>query len=99
MIFQIRNCELLRLCDEAIDAVFLFLSERFDQVDSWPMLKIHDIFINSANEIFSSNLTEELKQFGGIVNLEALRELPVYVEIYNMENSAKLKKITLISTM
>ena len=51
----------------------------------------------------SSNLTEESKQFGGIVNLEELkaqlRELPVYVEIYNMENSAKLKKITLVSTM
>ena len=67
------------------------------------MLKIHDVLINSANGIMSSNLKEEPKHFDGIIDLEALdaelRELDVYVKLYNFENSIKLKKVTIISTI
>ena len=43
-----KRCELLQPYYEAIDAVLLSLSERFEQADLQPMLKLHDVLINSA---------------------------------------------------
>ena len=58
----------------AIDQIINSLETRFDQADLKPMLKISEALINSANNCFDADLTDELDNFKKILDLNCLRD-------------------------
>ena len=96
--------ELLRLFYEAIDATTAAIKERFDQDDLTVLKKIQECIISSANgEYDVTEIKQELEHISQIVNLGVLahevRELPLYIKLYNQETTIPLKRVTKVTSI